>query len=74
MIIIYIIVSILVGITDLVRLADQENYLADVPYGDLEFYDPKPITGIHNWVLFPSWIVIKGWMLFARLVNKIIDG
>ena len=72
--IICLIISIFVGIIDIKRLQAQEDYFMSIPIGDLEFHEPKPITGIHNWVFLPSWIVIKGWISFVRFVNNRIDG
>ena len=70
----YLIISFFVGIIDIKRLQAQEDYLMSIPIGDLKFHEPKPITGIHNWVFLPSWIVIKGWISFVRFVNSKIDG
>ena len=72
--IIYLIISVVVGIVDIKRLQAQEDYFASIPYGDLESYEPKPITGVHNWVVFPSWIVIIAWKAIVRFVNNKIDG
>ena len=59
----YVIVSIIVGIVDLAKLVEQDEYFQTIPYGDLEFHERKPILGIHNWVFIPSWLVIKPFLL-----------
>lgn len=54
----YIIVSILVGIIDVVRAVRQEGDLDSFPIGDMEYVVPNRIYGIHNWIFLPSWIII----------------
>lgn len=58
----YVIVGIIVGIQDLVRLVQQDNYFQTIPRGDLEFHKRVPILGTHNWVFVTSWLVIKPFL------------
>ena len=70
--IIYIGISLLVATMDISAMQRQENDLMDVPYGDLEFYEPKSIMGIHNFVFLPSFLFIYLWIGFVAIVNKLL--
>lgn len=70
----YLAVSALVGIIDLVRMARQENELASYPIGDIGYYVfPQKITGLHNWIFLPSWLIIKGWIGICRIANRLYE-
>ena len=69
----YLLVSFIIGIEDLIQLKHQEDYFDNIPIGDLEFHRPKKILGLHNWIFFPSWLVIGGWILIVGIINAIID-
>lgn len=73
-IVIYIIVSIIIGLWDFSELRAQEDYIAQIPIGDLNYYNPYSIIGIHNFIFLPSLILIGGWMIICMITNKIIDG
>ena len=63
---VYLFMSILVGIIDLFRISAQVRELSQYPAGDVGYYVfPKKILGMHNWVFLPSWLVINGWLLLV---------
>ena len=64
--VLYVIVSLVIGIGDLFSLIDQDRYFASIPRGDLFLYKRKPILGKHNYVFFPSWIVIYPFLTGER--------
>ena len=68
----YGLISVVIGIIDLHFAGAQERYLAEFPRGDIGTYvKPRKVFGIHNWVFFPSWIVITLWILFVRVINRV---
>jgi len=67
-IIVYIIISLIVAIVDLSRLAEQERYFSEIPYGDLEFHEPKRILGMHNIVFIPSLLFIFIWIKIVKFI------
>lgn len=70
----YIIISFLIGLFDLDQMIQQEKDISMYPHGDIGYYVfPKKITGIHNWVFLPSWIVILCWRGICWITNRIID-
>lgn len=67
----YLVVSVIIGIIDLIRMVHQEDELASYPVGDIGYYVfPTEITGVHNWIFLPSWLVIKGWIGICRIANR----
>ena len=64
----YLLVSVLIGIIDTLMLIRQEEYFLSIDRGDLEFYNPKPILGLHNIIFAPSLLVVKLWQL--RVCSK----
>ena len=71
-VVIYLIISVCIGIHDLYLLWVQEQELMQYPVGDIGYYVfPKKITGVHNWIFLPSWLVIKVWILIARGINHL---
>ena len=60
----YLVVSFIVGVIDLIRMAHQED--EDIGY----YVFPTKITGVHNWIFLPSWLVIKGWIGICRIANR----
>ena len=68
----YCIISLIVGFSDLVVIRKQENYLATMPAGDIEYYiKPKKIIGIHNILLLPSLLVIGSAVLICKIIDII---
>ena len=58
--IIYFVVGLIVGIVDVVRLYNQDQYLNTVPRGDLYYYVfPRKITGKHNYIFITSQLVLQ---------------
>jgi hypothetical protein len=67
---IYLVISISIGIIDVVLVKSQYNYLSTVPNGDIGYYVvPKKIIGIHNVILFPSLFVIGIFRILGKLVE-----
>ena len=68
---IYILLNIFVAIGTISAARNYENATADVPIGDLEFYEkPNPIW---VWVLFPiAFLIYKAWSLFCQVMNAIL--
>lgn len=70
MLVAYVILSVIIGIIDVVRIVEQESYFDTVPMGDIDYYiEPKPILGIHNFVFLPSWLIIGAAVLISRIIN-----
>lgn len=67
----YLLVSVLIGIIDTLMLIRQEEYFLSIDRGDLEFYNPKPILGLHNIIFAPSLLVVKLWQLRVWIINKL---
>lgn len=66
-IIIYLVVSICVGLKDVSRISKQEKYLDTYPQGDIGYYiEPKEIIGLHNKIFFPSYLVFA----VVRWINR----
>ena len=71
-IIIYLMISVVVAIIDLRRMYKQEEYLNSFPIGDIDYYvQPKTIVGIHNWLFFPSWLIIAVVLAVISLINRV---
>ena len=68
----YLLASVLIGIIDTLMLIRKEEYFLSIDRGDLEFYNPKPILGLHNIIFAPSLFVVKLWQLCAWIINKLI--
>lgn len=68
----YLFASVLIGLIDTLMLIRQEEYFLSIDRGDLEFYNPKPILGLHNIIFAPSLLVVKLWQLCAWIINKLI--
>lgn len=69
-IIIYIIISMFIGILDLASMYAQTQELNSTPIGDLgEYVEPKHITGIHNIIFLPSIIVILCGIGLSKLTD-----
>ena len=68
--IIYIIISMFIGILDLASMYAQTRELNSTPVGDIgEYVEPKHITGIHNIVFLPSIIVILCGVGLSKLTD-----
>ena len=66
----YVIVSLIVGLTDLLSLYVQDRDFSTIPQGDIGYYiERKPILGVHNWILFPSWIILGPFIIIAKIQN-----
>lgn len=80
----YVFMCWLIACACVIEQATWESCTADVPYGDLEYYDKSPFTKFFNQpkhvriivyiTLFPSMIFIALWMLFCSIVNSILYG
>lgn len=71
MIMAYVILSVIIGIIDVVKIYDQNEYFGTVPYGDIgEYIEPKPILGIHNFIFLPSWVVVGMAVLVSSIINR----
>ena len=67
----YVILSLIIGIIDVIRATAQDNELASYPIGDIgEYIVPKPILGVHNFIFLPSWLVIGIVVLWNRIFNR----
>lgn len=67
-VILYCVVSLIVGIADVTLVNAQDTYLSTIPTGDIGYYiKPKKIIGIHNVILLPSLIVIGTCWLIHKL-------
>lgn len=71
--IMYLLASVFIGIIDTLMLIRQEEYFLSIDRGDLEFYNPKPILGLHNIIFAPSLLVVKLWKLLVWIINKLND-
>ena len=70
--ILYVIISVIIGIRDLYRLKSQQNYLASVPIGDIgDYVVPKRIFGIHNFMFLPSLTIIVAVFAVRKLTNRV---
>lgn len=73
MLIMYVIISVIIGAMDLMKLAAFEEEIASFPRGDVGEYvseEPaEPILGIHNFLFPISFLVIFGWIGIMRLRN-----
>ena len=59
----YCLVSLFIGLLDLLCLIRQDQHFRDVPQGDIGEYEFKSqILGIHNWIFLPSWLVIAPFL------------
>ena len=66
----YIILSVIIGIIDTVKIYNQNCYLDSFPIGDIgEYVEARPIIGIHNFIFLPSWIVIGITVLISGIFN-----
>ena len=71
MIMAYVILPVIIGIIDIVKIYDQNEYFSAVHYGDIgEYIEPKPILGIHNFIFLPSWAVVGIAVLVSNVVNR----
>ena len=71
MLVAYVILSLIIGIIDVIRATAQDNELASYPIGDIGYYvEPKPILGVHNFIFLPSWLVIGLVVLWNRIFNR----
>ena len=67
----YVILSLIIGIIDVISATVQDNELASYPIGDIgEYVEPKQILGIHNFIFLPSWIVLGVVILINRIINR----
>lgn len=69
----YLIASVLVGVYTIISWVAKENYLSDVPYGDLEFYDTNFRLSFFNFIFLPSILVVYTYLLIVKLINLLID-
>lgn len=69
----YLIISVLVGIATILEWRAKEKYLADVPIGDLEFYDTALHYSASNFIFIPSILIVWIYLVVIFIINKIID-
>lgn len=70
----YLLISLIVAITNIKACAKEETYLLSVPVGDLEFYQRKnkivnPVTVI----FFPSLAFQLAYLFVVRIINAFIN-
>lgn len=71
MIMTYAILSVIIGIIDVVKIYNQNEDFSTVPYGDIgEYIEPKPIIGIHNIIFLPSLAVVGSAVMVSNIVNR----
>ena len=69
---IYVVISLVVGIVDVLKLTSQEEELSTFPRGDLGVnIVPKKILGIHNLIFFPSFLILGTVSLVNLTINKL---
>ena len=69
---IYVVISLGVGIVDVLKLKSQEEELSTFPRGDVGVnIVPKKILGIHNLIFFPSFLILGTVYLVNLTINKL---
>jgi hypothetical protein len=71
--VIYITLSVITTIVTLTGWVKKENYLRDVPTGDLDFYDTSYSYNIFNFIFLPSFVFIFLYLIFIRFINFLIN-
>lgn len=69
----YLIISVIVATATILEWRAKENYLADVPIGDLEFYDTDFHYNASNFIFIPSILIVWIYLVVIFIINKIID-
>lgn len=73
-VIVYLVISVFIGIAKIMINDSIYRGIADVPTGDLEFYDTSELSfGVVNYIFFPSIIVYYAWVGIISAINFIID-
>lgn len=65
--IIYVMLSVFIGILDLASMYAQTQELNNTPIGD--YVEPKRIIGIHNIIFLPSIIVVLCGIGLSKLTD-----
>lgn len=66
----YVVISVIIGISDLSKMFIQERELDYTPVGDIGYYIiPEHVTGVHNVIFLPSIIVILCCTGIFKLLN-----
>lgn len=73
MLILYLIVSFIIGLNTILSKMCEERELLTVPIGDLEFYGRKRMFSLVNFLFFPSIFVVWMWIGVCFLSNSILD-
>ena len=68
--VIYLVVSLIVGLLDLSAMYYQNIYLSSFPTGDIGSYiKPKHITGLHNILFLPSLLIVLVGIGISNLID-----
>ena len=71
---IFLVISIVIGIVDIIRMKEQEDYISKFPIGDIGYYvEPKRIMGLHNIIFFPSILIIILFKIVVRVINGLLE-
>ncbi len=69
---IYVVISLGVGIVDVLKLKSQEEELSTFPRGDVGVnIVPKKVLGNHNLIFFPSFLILGTVSLVNLTINKL---
>ncbi|MBR3133109.1 MAG: hypothetical protein IKG42_03440 [Clostridia bacterium] len=67
---IYLLLSFVVAISDILQIRRQEKYLNEIDLNDLEFHELYRIFGVHNVIFFPGCFLILIYLLIVVIVNR----
>ena len=71
LLIVYVIISILIGVLDVVSIYARDTDLNHTPTGDIGYYViPKHITGVHNVIFLPSIVIILSCIGIAKFLDR----
>lgn len=73
MIVMYVIISIMVGFLRIRRCAKYEKAMMQVPAGDYYLYQPPKLLDLTTTVFLPATAVILIWMFIVMIVDTIKD-
>lgn len=72
MLVLYLIMSFVIGVFTILSKMREERELLTVPFGDLEFYGRKGMFSIVNFLFFPSIFVVWMWIGICFITNSIL--
>lgn len=67
----YLILSFVFALNDVLWIHAQDKYLHDIELGDLNFQELNRILGIHNIIFLPGCLLIFVYLLIVLIINKI---